>query len=133
MDGLARLFKPIAMFLAVTLGGCCAFVPCHPGTWIVGSVKATTGEAIPGAKGKLYGTAFSSSSAGCFTIHQADAQPHALIILADGFKRIEVPAKFGHFEVQVKLASSNSESAGEVIWKSITADAYLRAVGNGCP
>jgi len=70
---------------------------------------------------------------GCFTIHQADALPHALVIVADGFKPIEVPAKFGHFEVQVKLAPSNSESAGEVVWKSITEDAYLRAVGNGCP
>ena len=132
MSGQARLFNSAVLFVPLALGSCCAFVPCHPGTWIVGSVKGTTGKPISGAQGELFGAAFTSTPEGCFVIHQADALPHVLTIGADGFKPIEEPAKFGHFEVQARLAPLTSNSVGEVVWKELTEETYLRTVANGC-
>ena len=129
---LRYLLIPIAALLTLKLGDCCAFVPCHPGTWIVGSVKALTDEAIPGAQVKLFGERFISKSGGCIAIHESDAIPHTLAIEANGFKPIEVPAKFGHFEVQVKLAPTNSDSTGAVTWKEVDEDAYRAAIAKRC-
>jgi hypothetical protein len=53
-------------------------------------------------------------------------------IAADGYKPTEVPAKFGFFEVRVKLAQVTSSNAGEVVWTELSEDAYRAAAAEPC-
>lgn len=114
-------------FIAVYLTGCCMFVPCHPGTWALGSVLDTTGKPIKNATVSLYGSNQITNSEGCFKFHLADGLPFTFTATATGYKSIEVPSKPGHFYIKVKLAPMNSNNSSEVIWEEISSKKYNTA------
>lgn len=102
-------------------------MPCHPGTWALGSVSDTMGEPIKNATVSLYGSKQITNSEGCFKFSLADGLPFTFTAAAIGYKSIEVPSKAGHFYITVKLAALNSNNSSEVIWKEINSEEYNKA------
>jgi hypothetical protein len=111
----------IASFVALsTLAGCCAFVPCHPGTWVVGAVTSSTGQQPAGAEVSLYGSKSMVGQAGCIREHRASAEPLALSASAPGYKSVSVPARFGFYRLVVNLAKDGELGSSNVTWVPIS-------------
>ena len=76
MHLLRSLICSAAVFSVLT--GCCAFVPCHPATSLIGAVRDANGRPVTNATVTLYGTTISTDSKGCFNLHAPDASPFTL-------------------------------------------------------
>jgi hypothetical protein len=122
--------RPVLWFASASftasLAGCCAFVPCHPGTSVLGTVlEAQSHAPIPGATVGLFGSKLASSSTGCFKLHLASALPLTLTASAPGYKSVEVPANFGSQKVTILLVPQSSSSSSSVTWQA-TSEAEVR-------
>jgi hypothetical protein len=107
-----------------SLSGCCAFVPCHPATSLVGTVRDVDGQPIAHAAVTLYGTTSTTDPNGCFNIHLADALPFTLSVTAKGYKAAEIGAQAGFYRVSAKLALSQSQAQSQIEWVSISSSEY---------
>ena len=105
--------------IAAIVGGCCAFVPCHPATRIVGVVQAR-GEPVQGAKVRLFSDTKVTSGTGCFYFDLPSALPLTFAVSADRYKSIDVPAEFGAYRVSVNLAESSSSAKSVVSWHAMS-------------
>ena len=122
MRSLFALFFPTAMCIAIT--GCCAFVPCHPATSLVGAVLNSDGLPVANANVALYGTKSTTDSKGCFNMQVADALPFTFAVTAQGYKSAEIEAKPGFYNVQTKLAPTQSAEKSQIEWVSISSAEY---------
>lgn len=109
---------------AALLSGCCAFVPCHPGTWLVGTVQTLDERPIANATVTLYGKSETVNSSGCFNMHLADAMPFTFTVSAEGYKKAETKAMAGFYKVRAKLAPSESPLTSQVEWLPISEADY---------
>ena len=110
--------------LAVALlqmAGCCAFVPCHPGTQIAGRVSSTSGAPISAATISMYSRVTTTDAAGCFRIIGADANPFEIVIVADNYKPLHLTPRYGDFFVSVTLAPLADPSASKSAWRATSA------------
>lgn len=110
--------------LSVFLTGCYMFVPTHPGTWLVGSIRGTDGLPLSNAQVMLYGTTQKANASGCFNVQLADALPFTLRVAAVGHKPVEMKASPGFFRVDVRLAGEQSVSISRAEWIGITESEY---------
>ncbi|RIX43463.1 MAG: carboxypeptidase regulatory-like domain-containing protein [Rhodocyclales bacterium GT-UBC] len=122
MRSLFSLFIPAAMCIALT--GCCAFVPCHPATSLVGAVLNSDGLPVANANVALYGTNSTTDSNGCFSMHVAAALPLTFAVTAQGYKSAEIVAKPGFYNVQTKLVPTLSPEKSQIEWVSISPAEY---------
>lgn len=118
---LADMFL-IAMF--GSLAGCCAFVPCHPATSLVGTVRDANGQPIAHATVTLYGTTSTTDSKGCFNMHLADALPFAFSVGAVGYKSAQVETRAGFYRGNVKLALTQSPEQSQIEWVPVSPNEY---------
>ena len=110
--------------LASALAGCCAFVPCHPATALVGTVATADGAPASSIKLSLYGTSVPTDSKGCFKVRLPDALPFTFVAAAEGYKPVEVKAKAGFYRSKVNLVPVQSTEASRAKWLSISASEY---------
>jgi hypothetical protein len=99
-------------------------MPCHFGTYIVGTISDIKGEPITGALGKLYGREFFSKTGGCISIAASDGHPFTLAFSAPGYIPVEGPTKPGYYKIRAKLAPVGSSSSGEIVWEEISEREY---------
>ena len=110
--------------LAFALAGCCAFVPCHPATALVGTVATADGAPISSGRLSLYGTSVPTDSKGCFKVRHPDALPFTFVAAAEGYKPVEIKAKAGFYRSKVNLVPVQSTEASRIEWLSISASEY---------
>jgi len=122
---LPSITASAAIVFGALLTGCCGFVPCHPGTWVTGSVLTADGQALPGARVTLYGTTKTTNAVGCFNSHVSNALPFTFAASAAGYKTAETRAMPGFHRVQVKLVASESLASSQVEWFPISEADYL--------
>jgi len=97
----------------LALGGCCQFMPCHPGTHITGDVTdAVSGQPIADAVVRLYHHETRTGTSGCFSLGGADALPFEFAVSAPGYKPLREKAIPGTFRKTVILmpVDGNGES-----------------------
>lgn len=116
--------------LPFALAGCCAFVPCHPATALVGTVVAADGAPASSVRLTLYGSRVSTDSKGCFKVRIPDALPFTFGAAAEGYKPVEVVAKPGFYRAKVNLVPVQSTEASRAEWLSISSSEYE---GFSCP
>lgn len=117
---MRRAYFATGTFASCLLAGCCAFVPCHPGTWVVGVVTESNGQVVAGSSVSLYGSRSEVGSGGCFREHRSSAKPLTLSVSAPGFKPVADPARFGFYRLSVTLVRESEAGASKVTWESIT-------------
>ncbi len=118
----------VTILLSAFLAGCCAFVPCHPGTWVFGTVSvAQSSSPVSGATISLFNSKLVSSSSGCFKVHLSSAYPLTFSVSAPGYKRVEVPAKFGFYKLAVALAPEQSSESSSVEWHETSESEFHNA------
>jgi hypothetical protein len=110
--------------VALALSGCCAFVPCHPSTAVVGKILTEGGSLPPAPRLALYGTGLNANATGCFKARFADALPFTFSAAAEGYKKIETPARRGFYRVTVTLAPTHSTRESRIEWDPIPASEY---------
>ena len=125
---MSLLHKLQICYLALVLNGCCAFMPCHPGSWYSGTVTNLDGIAIESTKVGLYGTNVNIGPDGCFKFHMADAYPLKLVANAEGYKPISTDPKRGFYRVKIKLAEVNSSKTSLIEWQPITSTEFEKAL-----
>jgi hypothetical protein len=98
--------KHLALAIALlTMTGCCHFAPCHPATYVAGTVSdATSGSPIPNADVRLYNYKTRTLSTGCFSLGGADALPFELAVSAPGYKPLLERPQKGFYRLDVILA-----------------------------
>ena len=129
-SSLSKLTLLSALFL---FGGCCYFMPCHPATYIVGTVMdGVSNQAIPNATVRLYYYETHTASSGCFALGGADALPFEFGVSAPGYKPVVVKAVPGSYRATVALIpeGSSDESTSEFI--EISYDRYTE-LSLDCP
>lgn len=110
--------------VCIALTGCCAFVPCHPATSVVGTVRDANGRPVAHATVTLYCTTISTDSKGCFSLHAPDALPFTFTVAAADYKSAPVEAKAGFYRVSASLAPTQSQDQSQVEWVSIPPNEY---------
>ena len=122
------MFRPLAasvsVIMAMLLASCCAFVPCHRGTSLVGSVANLSGQPIASAKITLYGINSTSDGKGCFKMQASDGLPFTFVVTAVGHKSASVEAKSGFYRVRATLAPAQSPEQSHVEWFPLSASQY---------
>lgn len=94
------------------LSGCCHFTPCHPGSYITGTVTdAVSHQGIANASVRLYHHATHTAPSGCFALGGADAFPFEFRVAAPGYKPVAVEAVPGSFQAMISLVPEGD--AGE--------------------
>lgn len=121
---MTNINKLLYSLFALFLNGCCAFVPCHPGSSYVGKIINSDGAAIHSSKLMLYGTLVNIADDGCFKVHMADSYPFELLVSAEGYKNISSVPKFGYYRINIILSEANSTDHGLIEWKSISTTEY---------
>ena len=120
--------KALALLLvapgSVVLAGCCALLPCHPATALVGAVAASNGAPIAKSRVVLYGINVRTNAKGCFKARLRDALPFTFVVAAEGYKTIEMKAKPGFYRAKVSLAPLQSSEASRAEWLAISSGEY---------
>lgn len=123
----------ISLLSVLLLGGCCHFTPCHPGTYIVGTVEdGVSKQAVPNVAVRLYHHDSLTVPSGCFSIGGPDALPFEFRVSAPGYKPLAVKAAPGSYQATVTLFPEGSagESASDL--REISRDRYAE-LSQGCP
>lgn len=105
-------------------------MPCHPATALVGTVTASNGAPIEVSRVVLYGTNFRTDTKGCFRAQLADALPFTFVVVAEGYKALDMKAKPGFYRAKVSLAPLQSSEASQAEWLVISSSEYE---GSSCP
>ncbi len=128
------MLKALALLLvapgSVILSGCCALMPCHPATALVGAVAASSGAPVQDSRVALYGTNIRTDAKGCFKARLPDALPFTFVVAAEGYKTIEIKAKAGFYRAKVSLAPLQSSEASRAEWLTISSGEYE---ASSCP
>ena len=99
-------------------------IGCCPKASIAGSVMSTDGKPINHAYVSILGKTTYTNKFGCFNINQAIALPDRFIVEAEGYQNIVSPAEHGYYQVQVVLASKDSNDINQVEWIPISAKSF---------
>lgn len=119
---VARLLVLIA---PVALGGCCSLVPCHPATYITGTVRdAVSKQVIPGAEVRLYSFETLSGSSGCFALGGADGPPFEFAVSAPGYEPLVIEADPGFFVATVALTPKGGGTESTAKFEAIQRERY---------
>jgi len=110
---------------ALLLGGCCYFVPCHPGGYIVGTVEdGVSKQPVSNASVRLYHYEMRTSQSGCFALGGADALPFEFGVSAPGYKPVVVEAAPGSHQAKVTLMPENGTGRSASKVTEISGDRY---------
>lgn len=115
---------PSVLVATLVLSGCCAFVPCHPATALVGTVVSPEGTPVASAQINLYGSKLATNSGGCFKARLADALPFTFVVAAPGYKAVQVAAKSGFYRTSVVLFPEQAAQSSRVDWFLLSAKEY---------
>jgi hypothetical protein len=129
----SSLSKISLLSASLFLGGCCYFAPCHPGTYITGTVTdAVSHQAISNATVRLYHYETRTAPSGCFTLGGADALPFEFGVSAPGYEPVVVEAVPGSYQATVTLVpvGGTGKSSSEV--REISKDRYTE-LSRSCP
>lgn len=86
------------------LSGCCYFTPCHPGTYVAGTVTdGTSNQGIADASVLLYHYETQTSASGCFSFGGPDALPFEFRVSANGYKPVKIEAIPGSYQATIVL------------------------------
>jgi len=119
--------------LPLLVSGCCYFMPCHPGGYVVGVVTdAISGQAIPNASVRLYYYDINSAPSGCFKLGGADALPFEFGASAPGYKPVVVDATPGFYRATVKLMPVGSPGNSTSTAVDISSEQYAE-LSRSCP
>lgn len=114
--------KALVILSVFLIGGCCALVPCHPGSNLIGHVTDLNGRPIDGAIVTLYNSETVTDTAGCFQFELADALPFELTASAPNYKSIKVERKVGFYQISIQMAPQESSRPSKISWNKL--DAY---------
>lgn len=115
------------------LSGCCYFVPCHPGTYIAGTVTdAVSHRPISNAAVRLYRYKVHTALSGCFALGGPDALPFEFGVSAPGYKPIVVKAVPGSYRTTVTLIPERSTGESNSEAREISRERYAEISGS-CP
>lgn len=129
----SSLARWLWMAVPVLLGGCCSLFPCHPSTYIVGTVRdAVSDGVVPGATIRLYHYETRSSMSGCFSLGGADALPFEFAVTAPGYEPLLVEAEPGFFRAVVALVPVGAEGESEAKLDDISRKRYDE-LARSCP
>lgn len=124
-QSMRRLFAfSFTAVMCGSLAGCCAFMPCHPATSLVGAVRDTNGLPVANATVTMYGATTATDSRGCFNVHRADAMPFTFSVAAAGYQSAQVEAQAGFYRVSAKLARTQSPDQSQIEWVAISPNEY---------
>ena len=119
--------------LPLLLGGCCNFLPCHPGTYIAGDVMdGVSNQAIPDATVRLYHYETHSTASGCFALGGPDALPFEFGVSAAGYMPVVVKAIPGSYQATATLMPVGSSGNSTSTVRAISRDRYAE-LSRGCP
>ena len=123
-----RVWRLLLPCLLAGLSGCCAFVPCHPQTSVVGLVVSSeTERAIPDADVRLFGDKVTVSRDGCFKTHLPWAYPLTLTVSATGYKGAASSVEAGFQRVRVILHPAGSVGDSAISWGEIEEEEFADA------
>ena len=109
------------------LGGCCTFMPCHPGTYIAGGVTdGVTNRIIPGASVRLYHYEAQSASSGCFALGGPDALPFEFGVSSPGYVPAVVKAVPGSYQATVTLIPVGAAGKSTSTLREISRARYVQ-------
>ena len=115
------------------LSGCCYFVPCHPGTYIAGTVTdAVSHQAIYNATVHLYHYETQTAPSGCFALGGADALPFEFRVSAPGYRPVVVEAIPGSYQATVTLVPEGGTGKSSSAFREISKDRYTE-LSRSCP
>ena len=115
------------------LGGCCYFAPCHPGTYISGTVRdAVSDQPIRDAAIRLYHYDTQSKPSGCFALGGPDALPFEFGVTAPGYKPFVSRAVPGSYQSVVALVPSSSSGDSTASNREISREQYAE-LSRSCP
>ena len=127
------LSKSLLLGIPLFLGGCCYFTPCHPGTYITGTVEdGVSKRAIANAAVRLYYYDARTSPSGCFALGGPDALPFEFGVSAPGYKPVAVEAVPGSYQATVTLIPEGSAGESTSDIREISRDQYTE-LSRGCP
>lgn len=119
------LVRISVLTLPLVLTGCCYFFPCHPATYIAGTVTdAVSHQPIADAAVQLYFYETHTMHAGCFALGGADAQPFEFSVSAHGYKPITVRPKPGSYRATVTLRPEQTAGPSNVNFQAISPERY---------
>jgi hypothetical protein len=119
---LTRISLLVALLF---LGGCCYFVPCHPATYIAGTVTdAVSHRPIANADVRLYFYDARTAHSGCFALGGADALPFEFGVSAPGYKSAVVKAIPGSYWATVTLMPENGVGKSNSEAREISPEKY---------
>lgn len=129
---MSRL-RVTSLGLLLLLGGCCRFMPCHPGTYITGVVMdGASKQSVPNASVRLYHYETHSETSGCFALGGADARPFEFGVSAPGYKPVVVEGTPGSYQATVTLMPAGSSGNSTSITTDISRERYAE-LSRSCP
>jgi hypothetical protein len=116
----------ISLVLApLALSGCCYFMPCHPATYIAGTVTdAVSHQPVSNAAVRLYGYKARTTPSGCFALGGADALPFEFGVSAPGYKPTIIKAVPGWYWATVELVPEDRPGASKSGRDELSQDRY---------
>ena len=122
-------FSPTTLSLLIAplfLGGCCAFVPCHPATCIAGTVTdALSDQPISNAVVRLYFYKARTADSGCFSLGGADALPFEFGVSAPGYQSVIKKAVRGTYWATVRLVPEGGAGNSNATLRDIPQAKYV--------
>jgi hypothetical protein len=121
-SSLARIWLLVTPLF---LSACCYFMPCHPGTYIAGTVRdAVSHRPISNAVVRLYFYEARTPDSGCFALGGPDALPFEFAVSAPGYKSMAVKAVPGSYWATVTLVPEGSAGASNSELREVSRERY---------